>query len=74
MELFTLNFSGNVYGSALISWKLHCSEKFQVVHLHIYDIDGGGGVVFASGQDMKIFSAEVGDFGKNIVGKRHFQN
>ena len=34
---FSLNFWGNVYRSALISWYLPCPENFLVLHL-IYDI------------------------------------
>ena len=34
---------------------------------------GGGGVVFAVGREMKIFSTVSQDFGKNMVGKRYFQ-
>ena len=33
----------------------------------------GGGIVFASGREMKIFSTVFRDFGKNMVRKRYFQ-
>ena len=33
-----------------------------------------GGVVFASGQEMKFFSTVFWDFGKNMFGKRYFQD
>ena len=34
---------------------------------------GGEGVVFAGGREMKIFSTVFRDFGKDMVGKRYFQ-
>ena len=33
-----------------------------------------GGIVFSSGQEMKIFSTIFRDFEKNMVGKRYFQH
>ena len=33
----------------------------------------GGGIVFASGREMKIFSTVFRDFGKNMVRKRYFK-
>ena len=33
-----------------------------------------GGVVFAGGQEMKIFSTVFRDFGKRMVGKWYFQH
>ena len=36
--------------------------------------DYRGSVVFAGGQEMKIFSTVFRDFGKNMVGKRYFQH
>ena len=36
--------------------------------------DYRGGVVFAGGREMKIFSTVFRDFGKNMVGKRYFQH
>ena len=33
-----------------------------------------GGVVFAGGRQMKIFSTVFRDFGENVVGERYFQH
>ena len=33
-----------------------------------------GGVVFAGGWEMKIFSKVLRDFGKTMVGKRYFSH
>ena len=36
--------------------------------------EGGEGVVFAGGREIKIFSTAFRDFGKNMVRKRYFQH
>ena len=40
----------------------------------IHLIIRGGGVIFAGGREMKIFSMVPRDFAKNMVGKRYFQH
>ena len=40
----------------------------------LYSMGGGGGVVFAGGREMKIFSTVFHDFGENMVGQRYFQH
>ena len=67
-----------LFTPSLFHFKLH---KFLLtpLQLGLHSLKGGGGgerggVVFAGGWEMKIFSTVFLDFGKNMVGKRYFQH